>query len=373
MLREVIARGPSASLDDPEFEQLALAIFRYQYHSNAVFRAYCDRRGSTPEVVERWTDIPAVPTDAFKAAVLLCGDPADAVAVFRTSGTTRGADRRGEHYFRDLSLYNHALRAGFGKHLDPEGEHLPIFSFIPPPTAAPDSSLSHMIGEVVDEFGDSRSQFFADEERLDLAAAARALTQAADRGEPVALLGTSLALVSLIDHLRATDEALSLPARSRLMDTGGFKGRRSSVTREALYAGAEEMLGIPIAWCVNEYGMTEMSSQFYDAVAGCGENLERRVHRAPDWVRTIACDPETLRPLPAGEVGVLRHWDLANLDSVMVLQTADLGRAGGDGVEVFGRAEGAQARGCSLATEELLSMNALRETSDHHLDEGQPR
>jgi hypothetical protein len=71
-------------------------------------------------------------------------------------------------------------------------------------------------------------------------------------------------------------------------------------------------------------------------------------------VRSVAADPETLEPLPPGETGVLRYLDLANLDSVMALQTSDLGAVTHAGIEIFGRAPGATVRGCSIATDELL-------------------
>ncbi len=47
--------------------------------------------------------------------------------------------------------------------------------------------------------------------------------------------------------------------------------------------------------------------------------------------------------------------DLANTGSVLALQTADLGRRIADGFEVLGREPGAEARGCSIAADELLS------------------
>jgi hypothetical protein len=68
--------------------------------------------------------------------------------------------------------------------------------------------------------------------------------------------------------------------------------------------------------------------------------------------------PETLAPLPEGEVGLLRHFDLANLHTVAAVQTDDLGVRRGDGFEVLGRAAGAEPRGCSLAAEELVSGSA---------------
>jgi hypothetical protein len=72
-------------------------------------------------------------------------------------------------------------------------------------------------------------------------------------------------------------------------------------------------------------------------------------------VRTQATDPETLKPVPHGQTGVLRHVDLANLQSVAAIQTADLGITSPDGFRVLGRARGAETRGCSIAMDDLLS------------------
>jgi hypothetical protein len=68
----------------------------------------------------------------------------------------------------------------------------------------------------------------------------------------------------------------------------------------------------------------------------------------------VAVDPESLRPLPHGAVGLLLHVDLANLDSVLAVLTDDLGRLTPQGLHLLGRASGAEARGCSLAAEELM-------------------
>ncbi len=142
------------------------------------------------------------------------------------------------------------------------------------------------------------------------------------------------------------------------MDTGGFKGRSREVTREELYGEAQRTLGIALAWCINEYGMTEMSSQFYDGVAGRAGEIARRLHHPPPWVRTHATDPETLALLPEGSEGILCHWDLANLHSMMGIQTEDLGVVEAEGFRVLRRAKGAEARGCSIAADELLSVAA---------------
>ena len=74
----------------------------------------------------------------------------------------------------------------------------------------------------------------------------------------------------------------------------------------------------------------------------------------PPWVRTRAVDPSSLEDVAAGETGLLVHYDLANTGSVLAVQTSDIGRIVGDGFEVFGRAAGAELRGCSLAAEMML-------------------
>jgi len=348
--------GVDAQVTDAEFDSLALRVFRFQFERNPLYRAYCESRDVTPGSVATALEVPAVPTSAFKAVPLVAGDPDTVEAVFRTSGTTRGVERRGAHLVPDLSLYRASLAAGFRAHLLPDVDRLPILSLVPPAEAVPDSSLSFMASEVAHRFG-TRVAWLADVERLNVDALVAALRASAEIDQPVCLFTTSLALAHLVEVLAGSGERLSLPAGSRVMDTGGSKGQRTTVDRADLYAGVQQQLGVAARWCVNEYGMTEMSSQFYDTVAGRaeGEDVSGRRHAGPPWVRTVAVDPETLTPLPDGEAGILRHHDLANLGSVAVIQTEDLGVCEGGGFQLLGRATGAEPRGCSLAAERLIS------------------
>jgi hypothetical protein len=356
-LLERIRAGTAAPLPDEEFGALALAVFAHQFARNRPYRLFCERRGASPATVKHWTEVPAVPTDAFKAAPLVCADPAGVGTVFRTSGTTAGPERRGEHWLPELALYDAALREGFAAHLLPEGGRMRMLSLIRPPEEVPDSSLSHMVSEVMRELGAEGSAYFVGEAGIDPPGFGAALRRAAADGAPVCILGTSFAFVHWLDAAAESGDRFALPAGSRVMDTGGFKGRSREVAREELYAAVGNRLGIGTEWCVNEYGMTEMSSQFYDAVAGVPGP---RLHAGPPWVRSRAVDPETLEPVPDGETGVLRHWDLANLHSVMAVQTADLGFVAPGGIRVLGRAQGAEARGCSLAMDQFISASRGR-------------
>jgi len=216
-----------------------------------------------------------------------------------------------------------------------------------------------MIGAVSEAFGAEGGGWFAAADgELQQEELLRAVEGAVDTGAPVLIAATAFALAHWLDGLARDDLRFVLPEGSRVMETGGFKGRVRGVSREDLYHGILARLGIPMSRVVNEYGMTEMLSQFYESVfsrsrasdAGLGD----RFHVGPPWVRTRILDPVSLVRVPDGETGLLCHHDLANLGSVACVLTEDLGVAVAGGFRLLGRLPGAEPRGCSLAIEELL-------------------
>ena len=347
--------GLLGTKDWPEgtFEDLALAVFRYQYRHNPHYRSYARNEGADPAVVTDWKRIPLVPTRAFKALRLYCGDPSDAMAVFRTSGTTGGQAARGTHYVRSLALYEASLLSGFQRWVLPDGVRPRMLSLVTAGTKAKDSSLGHMSDVVADRLCDEVGPVVLHETGLDIDATLEVLLRWSHSTTPVLLFSTALALASLLEGVGERGASLELPRGSRIMETGGFKGRRQQVTREALRLAVHRQLGVEAKGVVSEYGMTEMLSQFYDG-AKVDPHAAPGVFHGPPWVRTRVLDPATLTPVPTGEVGVLAHFDLANLHSVSALLTEDLGRQAEDGFVLLGRAEGSDLRGCSLAFEELV-------------------
>ncbi|MCI0339802.1 MAG: hypothetical protein L0216_01415 [Planctomycetales bacterium] len=357
----LVARGEEGPRDDARFDALARRVYVHQYARNMAYRPLARVRGGRPETVRTWRDLPACPTDAFKEADLATFPPAEAAAVFESSGTSRG--RPGRHFLPRLDLYEAALLESFRHYVLPDRPAIRLAILAPPPEEAPRSSLGHMLATVRSRLGTPASAWFVRGGVLLAREAEEALRVAAGAGEPVAVLATAFALVQFLDDLAARGVRVALPAASRLMETGGYKGRSREVPRDELYNRAGERLGIPEAFCVNEYGMTEMGSQFYDGGLRAALGLPGpefpgeggRVKRPPPWVRTMVADTESaLDEVADGGVGLLRHVDLVNRGSVAALLTGDLGRRRGDGFEVLGRASGAEARGCSLAMEDLL-------------------
>jgi acyl-CoA synthetase (AMP-forming)/AMP-acid ligase II len=215
-----------------------------------------------------------------------------------------------------------------------------------------------MLGVALEVLSGGEGGFFVTRDGvIDTIGLSAALVEATARGTSVLLAGTAFAFVHWLDRLKEQSGGFNLPPGSLIMETGGFKGRSRVLERPEFYAALSEAHGVPCEAIVNEYGMTELLSQFYDGpvVATSGIALEARRHVPPPWVRTRVLDPNTLSPLPTGEPGLLCHYDLANAGSVMAVLTEDLGIAVDDGFRVLGRVQGAARRGCSLAMDDLLS------------------
>jgi hypothetical protein len=140
------------------------------------------------------------------------------------------------------------------------------------------------------------------------------------------------------------------------MVTGGFKGARDRIDPEALAETIERRLGVARDFQASEYGMTELSTQYYDArlrrALGADGAEAARGFVVPPWARVRIVEPTDGREVDEGTVGTIVHYDLANRGSAIALQTSDLGvRTGPRAFELRGREPGAEARGCSLAAD----------------------
>jgi len=345
----LIERGVDQPLSDAQFNELALDVFAFQADNNHAYRAYCGQQQRTPATVQHWQEIPAVPTRSFKQLPLACFPLEESVAEFHTSGTT--AARSGKHHFPTLELYEAAIRPNFRAHLLPDGARLPMLVLTPPPEEAPHSSLAHMMGVVMKEFGAVDSAYYIGGETLLAEKLVRDLVERQGAHQPVFLLGTAFSFVHLFEYCEKNRLRLALAEGSRVMETGGFKGRSRRMPRMELYGLFAKFLGIDPERIVNEYGMTELSTQFYDATLCAGRQTEAKT--VPPWARVQVIDPQTGRESAQQAHGMIRVLDLANLWSIMCVQTEDVGAANAGTFEIHGRAADAEVRGCSLNAESL--------------------
>ncbi|HWN95868.1 MAG TPA: hypothetical protein VNT99_12600, partial [Methylomirabilota bacterium] len=377
-LRAFIAR--SSRGNEPHsfiaaFNELALALFHLQHKHNTPYRRYCEGRRVVPDNISNWQDIPAIPTSAFKELKLTSLGADERTTVFLSSGTSEQRRSRHFHGADSLAIYEASLLPWFEPHLLADVnelideqllgplDKLPFLALTPPSSAAPNSSLVHMFETVRREFG-SRDSLFAGRVEttgawtLDVEATLFAIRKSMCANRPLMLLGTAFNFVHLLDYFAAHNMRYCLARGSRVLETGGYKGQSREVPKAELHALITKHLGTAPEYIVTEYGMSELSSQAYDSVAGqgragCpqpaanalassrrGEDTApyQRFFRFPPWCRAQVISPETGCEVGDGETGLIRIFDLANVRSVMAIQTEDLGVRRGDGFELIGRA-----------------------------------
>jgi hypothetical protein len=335
---------------DAQFDAIAAEVFALQFTHDEAYRRFCQRRAMWPHRLRGWRDIPAVPITAFKDATLSCVPPPQCERIFMTSGTTRG-DVKGRNHHPTIAVWDLSMRRHFEQRFLQGTASLPMVLLFPDEAELGNSSLARYLSLAARTFGAPGSRSYVSVTGgLDVDGVCAALAAAQAQGHPIAILGASASFVHLVDALQARGTGYSLPPGSRILDTGGYKGQSRELAPDAFYDALARAFAIPRERCINMYGMTELSSQFYDA----GNAVVPSVKQGPHWVRTRVVDPLTGLDVPAGQRGVLAHCDLANFNSAATILTEDVGVATADGFLLLGRAQGAEAKGCSLAVQEFL-------------------
>ncbi len=359
---------PRSALPQSEFNALALELFALQFQHVSPYRRFCEARGIALGSIDDWRKVPAIPTSAFKELELTSLAAEERTAVFHSSGTTTDRPSRHFHSAESLTVYEASLLGWFRQHVLGDWDRLiedervgpldkPGFILLTPPSkAVPHSSLVHMFETTRRELASSDSVFTglvaADGAwQLDLDATLFAIRKSMCANRPVTLLGTAFSFVHLLDHCAANNIRYRLAEGSRVLETGGYKGRSREMPKAELHALITRHLGIPTERIVCEYGMSELGSQAYLRNACSADGVpvfNTQALHFPPWAKVLLVDPETGAEASEGRPGIIRILDLANVYSVAAIQTGDLGVMNGDGFELLGRAATAEPRGCSL-------------------------
>ncbi len=349
-------------------DALLLRLFRLQARAIAPYAKLCAARGVVPDDVADMTAIPLVPAAAFKYAPFSLSVSGDAAVRFDTSGTSDGQPGRID--LPDTAAYDLALQQTFAHFVVPDAAALHAvrpfrcLSLVPHKQARPYSSLGYMVRRLAQRWDDGNGgQFLGNgadfSDGLDVAGVLAACQRASRDAVPVLIFATTLALDTLLQRW-PVGTRLQLPTGSRLMDTGGPKGRRLEVSRAEQHQQLSDIFGLDPHLLVGELGMTELASQRYEA------NLRRHFGlQAPDsdgylpptWLRASIRDVRTGQPCAPGETGLVAHLDLANLDTCAFVLTADLGHLdAAGGLHLHGRLPGSEWRGCGLDAEEITGV-----------------
>ncbi len=349
-LTEDVLRFIEAGVDSdvPNFNEYCLRMFALHYETNKIFREFCEAKKVKPGDVSRWQDIPIVYNDVFKTHLVASFPLEKSVMACLTGGTT-SLTQRGR-IFRDedgKKLVFAANKMMTGSYVFPdfeEGKRCRILILAPSPELAPSMGMAIGIDQTRRHFGTDDSMFLLGKSGIHINELLKALRESESTGVPVALIGATVAYVYFFQACRRKKMKFRLPPGSRICDGGGYRGRFGVVTRDDYYAMVEEILGIPNSHCVNVLGEAETATNLFDdSLRRCAKGLplQKRTRPVPPWSRVLAMSIDDLKPLPDGEIGLLAHWDLANVPTVLAVITDNLGYTtdGGRGCEMVGRAK----------------------------------
>ncbi|MCL4439016.1 MAG: cobalamin-dependent protein [Firmicutes bacterium] len=330
--------------DDDRFNELALREFGLQFKANAVYREYCDKQGVSLEGLSHWSQIPAIPTSAFKQHIITSFPLKDAELALLTSGTT-DPNMRGKIY-RDKNSLQIIIRANrliTKALLFPDTDKMRILLLVPSPKVAPAMAMAFGLEQLKNEFGSDDSMYFITPNGFETEELIKALREAETSKQPVTLVGATSGFVHFFNTCDQSGTRFSLPEGSRICDGGGYQGTFGNCSREEFYVKCAEFLGVPPHFCINTLGMSESGTNYFDNTiknhfAGV-DGVERHKVALP-WTRTVVVGPRTGQRLPKGEVGLIRHFDLTNRATVLAVQTDNIGYETDGGFEIIGRAQG---------------------------------
>jgi len=272
-----------------EFFDLALSIFQYQSSYNVVFKEYLGALQHRP---------------------------------------------RSRHLIRDLSFYLDNAVNIFNSHFGAVHNYC-FLALLPGYLERKGSSLVEMVKHFIQLSKYEESGFFLDEiDKL-----IEVLENMKAQKAQVVLFGVSFALLELFSTYQADLSGITI------IETGGMKARGKELTKKEIFKTIKENTNG--ANLCSEYGMTELLSQAY-AIDSLHFDL-------PSTMRVVITEiNDPFAECTIGKAGQINVVDLANIDTCAFIQTQDLGRLNKEGqLEILGRVDDAEMRGCNLLLDEI--------------------
>lgn len=308
--------------NEEDFEYWAMKIFAFQYENTSVYREFCDLIGKNKP--KNLSEIPFLPISFFKSHQVKHND-LPVQLTFKSSGTS--GMERAKHFVQVPELYNQSFRLTYSGQIGRPSDQV-ILALLPSYLEQGESSLVHMVNDLIKQSNSELSGFMLN----DLETVESIYKKALDENKKVVIFGVSYALLDL------AEKGLDL-SQATIIETGGMKGRRKELTKEALHLELQN--GLNCKSISSEYGMSELLSQAY--------SKEDQLFSMPSWMcikLRETTDPFSM--LTKNKTGGINVIDLANVYSCSFIATQDLGRLEQGKLRLMGRFDQSDIRGCNL-------------------------
>lgn len=308
-----------------DFEKVALKVFDFQRTHCSVYRDFVQMLKI--EEPKSLNDIPFLPISFFKSHEVRSGTR-NVETVFKSSGTTGMI--RSQHFVESTEMYRNSFLSTYIQQYGNLQDQV-ILALLPNYIDQGSSSLVFMVDDLIQKTNNPLSKFYLD----DLNELLIAYQQAIQTNKKVIIFGVSYALLDLAELKPDLSKAI-------IIETGGMKGRRKEMTKEELHLELKNAFQAP--YISSEYGMAELLSQAYSDQDGLFD--------FSPWMKALIRDVnDPFCYLPDGKTGGINVIDLANLYSCSFISSQDLGKIQNGQLQLMGRFDHSEIRGCNLMVE----------------------
>lgn len=313
-------------INESNFDDIALQLFRYQYKNNLLYQTYARYLGKEPSRLSSVDQIPFLPIRFFKTHTVISGNWTPEL-VFTSSATSGSVVSR--HAVLDAKFFTETSRAIFHHFYGPL-EQFHFLALLPSYLERSGSSLIYMIDHFIQSDSSGHSGFYLHNQEELL----RKVESLKKSEKKTILWGVSFALLDLAEKYEVD------LSHCLVFETGGMKGRRKEWIREELYAFLSKRFNVQAIH--SEYGMTELLSQAYAKAHG--------YFQSPPWMKILVRDiNDPFQMVKAGKTGGINVIDFANAHSCSFIETEDLGKfVDANSFEILGRLDNSDIRGCNL-------------------------
>lgn len=317
---------------EQEFQDAALATFRYQYENIEIYQKFVDYLKVNVSEINSIEKIPFLPIEMFKNHQVVDKNFAPDL-FFQSSGTTKM--NLSKHYISDEKVYQESIYKSFHQFIG-KPEDFIFLGLLPSYLEKQNSSLIYMVDYLMKKSDRPENGYFLYNHHELL------LLLEKLKDKKVILFGVSFALLDFLDTIKSLNITINRSENLTIIETGGMKGRKEEMTKDELLLILRE--GFSIEKIYSEYSMTELLSQAYSL----GENT----YQCPTWMRILVRNVEDPFSFEnAGKTGAINIIDLANIHSCAFIATQDLGKIVSEEnyqFQVLGRIDHSDIRGCSL-------------------------
>lgn len=314
------------SINEYDFEKIALEVFDFQYNNNVVYQKYVDlvfKKNYQPKNIN---NIPFLPISLFKSHKII--STKDAVKkVFESSGTT--GIETSKHYVVDTDFYN-KISSYFFESKFGQLSKFEILPLLPSYSERSNSSLVHMVDYFISKSNTKTPKYYLS----NFDELTQKINSFSAQNQPVIVFGVTFALLDWAENTEKNE------SKFYIIETGGMKGRKKEIIRDEVHLILKKTF--PNAVLCSEYGMTELLSQAY--------SIDGDLFSAPNWMKVLLRDTDDALTLKSTtNRGGINIIDLANIESCCFIETQDLGQKINSKLfKVLGRFDNSDVRGCNL-------------------------